>query len=97
MFGEPESAQFQLRFHLFLARGLPASDKTGLSDPYLIVRLCGKKLQSKKRLATTNPQWYESYAMVVDDVPMPLSLAPYIQVSQQLMNFMWDTWQTELR
>lgn len=76
--GEFEMRQYQLRFHLYVGRGLPASDKTGLADPYVIVRVAGKMIKSDKKVATLNPQWYKTYTVNLD-LPTPLSMAPHIQ------------------
>jgi hypothetical protein len=40
--GRPSQSQYQLRVHLYQGRCLPAADATGLSDPYVVVKCCGK-------------------------------------------------------
>ena len=40
------SRRHQLRFHLYMAKFLPAKDENGLSDPYVLVKYYGKTLKS---------------------------------------------------
>lgn len=44
-----------------------------------IVRLCGKKVKSAVKPETLNPAWYQTYHVNVE-LPIPLSLAPDIQL-----------------
>jgi hypothetical protein len=70
---------YEMRFHLYMARYLPAKDENGLCDPYCVVKYYGQTLKSSVKLETCNPSWYET---VVADVvvPEPLELAPPITV-----------------
>lgn len=77
--GRPGQMQFQLRVHLFQARNLPASDSSGLSDPYVVVRCCGKKIKFPIKKETLNPQWFQSQTMTVT-LHSPMVFAPFIQV-----------------
>lgn len=83
--GEPEQSQYQLRCHIYQARKLPAADTSGLCDPYLVIRLAGKKLKTATKHETLNPMWYTSYSINVT-LPVPLTLSPDIQVYV----FDWD-------
>ena len=40
------------------ARGLPAADSNGLSDPYAVLKLNGLKRRSRVLQGTLNPVWY---------------------------------------
>jgi hypothetical protein len=70
---------YEMRFHLYMARFLPAKDENGLCDPYCVVKYYGQSLKSSVKMETCNPSWYET---VVADVvvPEPLELAPPITV-----------------
>ena len=76
---ERQEQKYQMRFHLYMARFLPAKDENGLCDPYIVVKYYGKTLKSSIKDATCNPSWYET---IVEDVcvPEPLELAPPITV-----------------
>ena len=56
------SAQFQLRAHLFLAKGLTPLDPSGLSDAYVVVSLGGRQWRSstKEQSLNINPQWFSN-------------------------------------
>jgi len=70
---------YQMRFHLYMGRYLPAKDENGLADPYCVVKYYGQTLKSSVKMETCNPSWYET---VIADVvvPEPLELAPPITV-----------------
>jgi len=74
-----QEVKYEMRFHLYMARFLPAQDENGLCDPYIIVKYYGQTLKSSVKDATCNPSWYET---IVADVcvPEPLELAPPITV-----------------
>jgi hypothetical protein len=76
---EREEKKYEMRFHLYMARFLPAKDENGLCDPYIVVKYYGQTLKSSVKEATCNPSWYET---IVADVvvPEPLELAPPITV-----------------
>lgn len=71
--------KYQMRFHLYMARFLPAKDENGLCDPYVIIKYYGQSIKSSVKMETCNPSWYET---IVADVvvPEPLELAPPITV-----------------
>ena len=46
-----------MRFHLYMARFLPAKDENGLCDPYIVVKYYGQTLKSSVKQATCNPSW----------------------------------------
>ena len=72
---QPIETKYQLRFHLYMAKFLPAKDENGLSDPYVLVKYYGKTLKSSVKAETCNPCWYETVTDTVA-VPEPLDLAP---------------------
>jgi hypothetical protein len=76
---ERQEQNYEMRFHLYMARFLPAKDENGLCDPYVVVKYYGQTLKSSVKDATCNPSWYET---IVADVvvPEPLELAPPITV-----------------
>ena len=76
---EREEKKYEMRFHLYMARFLPAKDENGLCDPYIVVKYYGQTLKSSVKQATCNPSWYET---IVADVvvPEPVDLAPPITV-----------------
>jgi C2 domain len=77
--GVPEEETFVLRAHIYQARGLPATDDSGLADPYVICKLRGKSIKTETRQQTLNPTWYKTLAVNVE-LPQPLDLAPDLQV-----------------
>ena len=76
---ERKERKYEMRFHLYMARFLPAKDENGLSDPYCVVKYYGQTLRSSVKFETCNPSWFET---VVADVvvPEPLELAPPITI-----------------
>ena len=76
---ERAEKKYEMRFHLYMARFLPAKDENGLCDPYIVVKYYGQTLKSSVKQATCNPSWYET---IVADVvvPEPVDLAPPITV-----------------
>jgi len=76
---ERQEAKYEMRFHLYMARFLPAKDENGLCDPYIVVKYYGQTLKSSVKAATCNPSWYETIVANVV-VPEPLELAPPITV-----------------
>ena len=74
---QPIEKKYQLRFHLYMAKFLPAKDENGLSDPYVLLKYYGKTLKSSVKAETCNPTWYETITDFVA-VPEPLELAPPI-------------------
>jgi hypothetical protein len=76
---ERQEQKYEMRFHLYMARFLPAKDENGLCDPYIVVKYYGQTLKSSVKDATCNPSWYETIVANVV-VPEPLELAPPITV-----------------
>ena len=74
---QPIEKKYQLRFHLYMAKFLPAKDENGLSDPSVLLKYYGKTLKSSVKAETCNPTWYETITDFVA-VPEPLELAPPI-------------------
>lgn len=79
-FGEPAYAEYQIRAHIYQARGLPSMDRNGLSDPYAIVRCAGQSNSTLVKQETLNPLWYHTSCLDVK-LPTPLSMAPRIYVN----------------
>eukprot|EP00742_Colponemidia_sp_Colp-10_P006543 GILJ01007013.1.p1 GENE.GILJ01007013.1~~GILJ01007013.1.p1 ORF type:complete len:1298 (-),score=199.01 GILJ01007013.1:115-4008(-) len=75
-----KKAEYQLRAHIFEGRGLPAADTNGLSDPYVVVSVAGKKIKSSTKKETLNPTWYETKVMNLS-LLSDLSLAPPITIT----------------
>ena len=50
-----------MRVVLVHGRDLLSADRNGLSDPYAILRLNGKKKKSKKVMKTLNPDWHQEF------------------------------------
>jgi len=49
------------------AKGIPAADTNGKSDPYVIITLNGQKKKSKTIEKTLEPKWYEDFRLDLDD------------------------------
>ena len=49
-----------VRVYVYQARNLPASEASGLLDPYVKVRFCGRKEKTRSHADTTNPLFYET-------------------------------------
>ena len=64
----PETIDYQLRIELYVARNLPAADKSGSSDPMVVFRCAGNAINSNTKNVSLNPNWFESYRM---DVKLP--------------------------
>jgi len=59
---KPNLENWKLYTHLFQCRNLPAADKNGLSDPYVIIYCNGSEASTKDHPieSTLNPRWYET-------------------------------------
>ena len=85
---------FEVRVHLFQARGLPARDSNGVLDAYVVAKLCGSEALSTFQTETTHPQWYETLKLQVwlpcmqwdhqDQATIQLDMAPHLVLS------VWD-------
>lgn len=49
------------------ARKLVASDRSRSSDPFVILNLENKKVQTQVIKATLNPKWNQSFSFLIDD------------------------------
>eukprot|EP01083_Nonionella_stella_P051226 136023_1 len=78
--GKPSRTGFQLRCFVYQCRNVAAADRSGLSDPYVVVRCCGKECKTKIKKATLYAEWYEILTLNVM-LPEPLDKAPDILVS----------------
>ena len=59
----------KLRIHLYMGRNFPPADETGASDPFVIIRCCGKKVKSSVKYVTLNPGWFE--VLEIDKILIP--------------------------
>ena len=73
------SSPCQLRFHLYMAKFLPAKDENGLCDPYVVVKYHGKTMFSSVKGETCNPTYFETLICDVS-VPDEHVLSPPISV-----------------
>ncbi|KOO32312.1 c2 domain containing protein [Chrysochromulina tobinii] len=80
---------YELRVHLYQARGLPARSDDGLLDPYVVVSLAGTKAKNRKGYerstivtSTKDPLWFET--LTLQAWLPPLELAPQIVIE------VWD-------
>ena len=64
---------FKLRVFLYQAIGIPASDATGASDPFCVVRCGRSSSRTQVCAATTSPAWF---AEVVLEVLLPVCSRP---------------------
>ncbi len=64
----PTMRHFVLVTQVYIARGLPAADSNGLSDPYVEVHLGGLCQKTDPVFNTLNPSWYRT---VTCDVEIP--------------------------
>jgi hypothetical protein len=82
----PPVELYELRTFLYCARDLPAADKTGTSDPFLVVNACGQEVKSSIKKKSNNPDWNEVFSQSIE---LPLEnkrLSPNV-----FMNvFDWD-------
>lgn len=63
--------------HCFRARDLKNADTVGLSDPYMVIRFCGSKKQTRVIWNQLAPSWKQMLTLDVD-VPEQLRFAPKI-------------------
>jgi hypothetical protein len=88
----PADVEYELRVHLYQARGLPAADDDGTSDPYAKISVAGMKKESKVCFDTCYPRWYQTLRfqklMLPDASRVKLGLAPMMI----LQIFDWDEW-----
>ena len=65
---------YEIRFHAYMARDLPAKDDDGAIDPYLCVKFAGKRFRGEKGNAgdkfrshvvwdSMHPQWEETMTL----------------------------------
>eukprot|EP00939_MAST-03C_sp_MAST-3C-sp1_P003752 g3752.t1 len=58
--------RYELRLHLFRGRRLLIGDTSGLSDCYVKMTYCGKKVKSPIVRRTVNPNWYSTLFLHVN-------------------------------
>jgi Ca2+-dependent lipid-binding protein len=49
------------------AKGIPAADSNGKSDPYVVLTIGGQKKKTKIIHKTLEPKWYEDFRFDIDD------------------------------
>ncbi len=49
------------------AKGIPAADSNGKSDPYVVLTIGGQKKKTKIIHKTLEPKWYEEFRFDIDD------------------------------
>ncbi len=64
----PTMRHFVLVTQVYVARGLPAADSNGLSDPFVEVHLGGLCQKTEPIFNTLNPSWYKT---IMCDVEIP--------------------------
>jgi len=62
----PAVEAYELRTFLYCARDLPAADKSGTSDPFVIIRACGQKMESSVKKKTNDPNWNEVHSKTIE-------------------------------
>jgi hypothetical protein len=74
------TSRYSVQVNCFSGRELPASDSTGLLDPYLAINLNGHMHKTKHQRQTRDPHWFE--AIVFDDIELPQNsrFAPLLMV-----------------
>ena len=88
---------YTLRLFLYMAKDLPAGDKTGASDPFVIVRCCGQVAKSKTKYETLNPAFFETLEM---QIKLPSAIlsgkADFENVPKSVINIMMFDEDTDL-
>jgi uncharacterized Zn-finger protein len=82
----PPVESYELRTFLFCARDLPAADKTGTSDPFLLLTTCGQRFESAIQKKTNNPNWNEVYCKTIELTRDNKKLSPNVFLNV----FDWD-------
>lgn len=71
---------FQLRMHLYMAKGLIPTDEDGTSDPFVTVSCGNSRKESSTKFNTLNPSFFETVTMDVSiptNIPSGISLSVY--------------------
>lgn len=81
---KPNYEKWNLYAHLFQCRNLPAADKNGLADPYVVIYCAGSEHTTREspRECTLNPRWYETFCI-------PVSI-PCIEESAPIVIYIYD-------
>ncbi|OMJ77656.1 hypothetical protein SteCoe_22695 [Stentor coeruleus] len=81
---KPSYDKWNLYAHLFQCRHLPAADKNGLADPYIIIYCAGNEHSTRKTPceSTLNPRWYETFCI-------PISI-PSLEESAPIVIYVYD-------
>lgn len=67
----------QVNIHVYQGRGLPPSDRSGLLDPYLVVRVGTQVLKTKVHKQTRDPQFFETLSFLME-LPLDDDLKPQL-------------------
>ncbi|KAK9916339.1 hypothetical protein WJX75_001462 [Coccomyxa subellipsoidea] len=77
-----------LHVHVMCARGLRAADSNGLSDPYTVVRLGSRSVQTHVLLETLNPDWNEAFVFGAEEVDAALV--------DNLSSLLFEVWDSDI-
>lgn len=81
---KPHTRPYQIRAHIYQARGLAAADSTGTSDPFVVIMMGSSRAETDVRLETLCPKWYQTRSI---DVDIPED-QPFL--AQDLIVQVWD-------
>ncbi|OMJ78297.1 hypothetical protein SteCoe_21930 [Stentor coeruleus] len=81
---KPNYDKWNLYVHLFQCRNLPAADKNGLADPYIVIYCAGNEYNTRESPCecTLNPRWYETFCI-------PISITS-IEESAPIVIYIYD-------
>jgi len=68
-----------VRAHMYQGKGLTAADSTGMSDPFLEIRMGANKIQTSVQEQTLFPRWYETVEMTMK-LPTNQEMRPDVNV-----------------
>ncbi|KXN64569.1 C2-domain-containing protein, partial [Conidiobolus coronatus NRRL 28638] len=63
-----------IRFRLISGRNLVSRDINGFSDPFVVIKVEGGRVQSGKQMKTLNPEWNEILDLVPDWSRFPTTI-----------------------
>ena len=66
-----------LRVEVVAARNLAQSDRWGLSDPFVRIKICGQSVDTSVRRNTLNPVWNEELVVFISDKSETLCVEMY--------------------
>ena len=86
--GKAKHAPTVLTLEVVAAKGLEAMDTGGTSDPYTIVQVAKEKRKTKVIKKNLNPEWAETFEVVVNDVNDILKVSVWDQDLMDAHDFM---------